>query len=66
LSEDQTIEDLDADNVNVSATVRDAAQLEWWLSAFGPSVEIQEPPELRRRMIEASISLHEIYHDRRF
>jgi predicted DNA-binding transcriptional regulator YafY len=62
LSEDQIIEDLDAEHVIVAATVRDTAQLEWWLSAFGHSVEIQEPPELRRRIIEASISLHEIYH----
>lgn len=63
LSEDQTIEDLHPDHVIVSATVRDTAQLDWWLSGFGSLVEVQEPVELRRRMIEAAISLNEIYHE---
>ena len=48
LSEDQRIEDLDADHVVVAATVRDTAQLDWWLSGFGSLVEVQEPVELRR------------------
>jgi predicted DNA-binding transcriptional regulator YafY len=61
LSEDQIIEDLDHDHVIVTAKVRDTAQLDWWLSAFGPGVEVQEPWELRQRLIEAAISLHDIY-----
>jgi len=63
LSEDQTIESVDPDHVLVGATVRDTAQLDWWLLGFGAMVEVLEPPELRRRMIEAIISLKEIYHD---
>lgn len=61
LSEDQTIEELDADHVLVTASVRDTAQLDWWLCGFGPLVEVHEPPDLLRRMIKASISLREIY-----
>jgi predicted DNA-binding transcriptional regulator YafY len=61
LSKDQTIKELDADHVLVSATVRDTAQLDWWLSGFGAMVAVLEPPGLRRRMIEATISLNEIY-----
>lgn len=63
LSDDQTIENLDADRVIVIATVRDTAQLEWWLAAFGPLVEVQEPVELRQRMIESTISLFDVYSD---
>ncbi len=48
LSEDQTIMDLDAAHVLVIATIRDTAQLDWWLSGFGAMVEVLEPPELRR------------------
>jgi predicted DNA-binding transcriptional regulator YafY len=62
LSEDQAIEDLDADHVIVAATVRDTAQLDWWLSGFGAQVEVREPVELRQRMIDAAVSLRDIYH----
>lgn len=44
LSEDQAIEDLDADHVIVTATVRDTEQLEWWLRGFGKLVDVVEPP----------------------
>jgi len=63
LNEDQTIENFDADHVIVTAAVRDTAQLDWWLSGFGPMVEILEPGELRRRMGEAAHSLKQIYYD---
>jgi predicted DNA-binding transcriptional regulator YafY len=63
LSEDQTIMDLDADHVLVTATIRDTAQLDWWLSGFGPLVEIREPTELRQRMIEATVALLDVYSD---
>ena len=62
LSEDQTTVDLDADHVIVTATIRDTSQLDWWLSGFGSLVQVQEPVELRRRMIDAAISLNELYH----
>jgi predicted DNA-binding transcriptional regulator YafY len=51
------------DRVIVTATVRDTAQLEWWLAAFGPLVEVQEPAELRQRMIESIVSLFDVYSD---
>jgi len=62
LSEDQKIENIDADHVLVTATVRDTSQLEWWVSGFGPLVEILAPIALRRRMIEAARSLKKLYH----
>jgi len=43
LSEDQTIEDEDAEHVIVTATVRDTTQLQWWLRGFGNLVEVLEP-----------------------
>jgi predicted DNA-binding transcriptional regulator YafY len=51
LSEDQVIENLDADHVIVTATVRDTEQLEWWLLGFGEGVTVQGPPKLRERII---------------
>jgi len=50
LSADQTIEYFDADNVLVTASVRDTSQLEWWLLAFGASVKVLEPPSLSERL----------------
>lgn len=61
LSDDQIIEKFDADHVLVTATVRDTAQLEWWLLGFGSLVEVEYPLELRRRMIGETFSLNEIY-----
>jgi predicted DNA-binding transcriptional regulator YafY len=40
LSEDQTIMDLDVDNVAVTATVRDTAQLAWWIRGFDALIQI--------------------------
>ena len=54
LSEDQTIENLDVDHVLVTATVRDTAQLDWWLLGFGSSVRVLEPPALAVRVAEAA------------
>ena len=45
LSENQTIEDLDAHHVIVTATVRDTAQLRWWLRGFGGLVEVMGPTD---------------------
>ena len=47
LSEDQTITDLDADHVLVTATVRDTEQLHWWLLGFGDLVEVIAPEVVR-------------------
>ncbi len=54
LSEDQEIERVDSDHVLVTATVRDTAQLDWWLLGFGASVRVLEPPGLAARIAEAS------------
>jgi predicted DNA-binding transcriptional regulator YafY len=61
LSEDQSIEETEDGYVIITATVRDTAQLDWWLSGFGSMVEVQGPPELRRRMVEAAASLNDTY-----
>ena len=61
LSVDQTIEDRDPDKVLVSATVRDTAQLEWWLYGFGSAVEILEPIELRQRVAHTVRLLKAVY-----
>ncbi|HWZ62465.1 MAG TPA: WYL domain-containing protein [Steroidobacteraceae bacterium] len=50
LSEDQTIEKFDADHVIVTATIRDTAQLEWWLLGFGSLVKVLQPADLQGRM----------------
>jgi predicted DNA-binding transcriptional regulator YafY len=45
LSENQTIDYLDADHVLVTATIRNTEQLEWWLRGFGNQVEVTAPKE---------------------
>jgi predicted DNA-binding transcriptional regulator YafY len=40
MSDDQTIDNFDPDHVIVTATVRETAQLEWWLRGFGNLCEI--------------------------
>jgi predicted DNA-binding transcriptional regulator YafY len=54
LSDDQVIESLDADHVCVTATVRDTAQLDWWLLGFGSGVLVLAPPALTVRIAEAT------------
>jgi predicted DNA-binding transcriptional regulator YafY len=61
LHQDQIIDGIDADHVLVTATVRDTAELQWWLSAFGPLVEVREPLQLRRRMAESAALLKNVY-----
>jgi predicted DNA-binding transcriptional regulator YafY len=54
LSEDQIIENFDADHVLVTATVRDTSQLDWWLLGFGCSARVFEPALLAGRIAEAN------------
>jgi hypothetical protein len=61
LSEDQSIQELDADHVRVIATVRNTAQLRWWLSSFGPLVEVLEPVEIRQSLIKSVKALFNVY-----
>lgn len=63
LSTDQTITDLDADHVLVTATVRDTEQLHWWLLGFGDLVEITQPNNLRHEISMAVKSASRQYTD---
>src|SRR2546421_5920324 len=54
LSEDQQITDMNGDNVMVTATVRETAQLEWWLLGFGSQIEVVEPDSIRGRIAVAT------------
>ena len=48
------IEGVDTDHVCVTATVRDTAQLDWWLLGFGSAVLVLEPPALAVRIAAAT------------
>ena len=50
LSEDQAIEEVDARNVLVTATVANSRVLEWWLRSLGEAVRVLEPAALRERV----------------
>jgi predicted DNA-binding transcriptional regulator YafY len=63
LSEDQKIKPIDEHRVLVMATLAKTPQLEWWLMAFGDSVEVVKPKELRRQMQKIAESLSERYRD---
>ena len=54
LSDDQQITDMNGDHVMVTATVRETAQLEWWLLAFGSQIEVVEPDPIRGRIAAAT------------
>jgi predicted DNA-binding transcriptional regulator YafY len=56
LSADQQIVDLpDIRSVEVTATVESDQTLRWWLKAFGSSVEVMEPAELREEIRQEAI-----------
>lgn len=50
LSDDQTIQPHDDERVRLKATLQDTDDLAWWLLGFGPSVEVQKPVALRRKI----------------
>jgi predicted DNA-binding transcriptional regulator YafY len=52
LSHDQVVDEVDTYHLQIAATVRHTAQLEWWLRSFGSEVEVLEPAELREVMAE--------------
>lgn len=54
LSEDQQIEKKSEEEVIVTATVADTAQLRWWLLGFGDQVEVLSPKTLRHEMTETT------------
>jgi predicted DNA-binding transcriptional regulator YafY len=50
LSADQIIGDADDEHVVVTASVRNTAQLTWWLLAFGELAEVLKPESLRQNI----------------
>lgn len=52
LSEDQKVAEHGPEHLLVTATVRDTAQLEWWLLSFGDRVTVKRPARLTQRIAE--------------
>ena len=50
LSRDQSMTQLDEGRFKLVATVQETRELHWWLSSFGPEVEVVEPKSLRAHM----------------
>lgn len=63
LSDDQVVVDRDGDpdHLRLAATVRDTAQLRWWLLSFGSNVEVFEPATLRADLAQHARSMHQTY-----
>jgi predicted DNA-binding transcriptional regulator YafY len=61
LSADQVIEAVSADRVRVRATVRDTAQLEWWLLGFADLVVVSVPETLRDRLSSVAARMSDNY-----
>jgi predicted DNA-binding transcriptional regulator YafY len=51
LSEDQVLVEGNEGELQVEATVKDTAQVRWWLLGFGDGVEVLEPLSLREEFI---------------
>jgi len=47
LSDDQSIEEQEDEELLLTATVQDTNELRWWLLGFGDQVEVLEPAEFR-------------------
>jgi predicted DNA-binding transcriptional regulator YafY len=63
ISEDQTIRDIDEDNILLRATVPDTLELRLWLKSFGDDVAILKPVALRREFREMTENLKDYYGD---
>lgn len=61
IAEDQTICDVDDDNVLLRATVPDTLELRLWLKSFGDDVAILKPVALRREFREMADNLKDYY-----
>ncbi len=61
LSEDQKTSEFGDDQLQVEATVKNSAQIRWWLLGFGDVVEVLEPKELREEFAEIAENLLDIY-----
>jgi len=63
IADEQTIEDVDEDNVLLRATVPDTLELRLWLKSFGDEVAVLEPPALRKEFREMAENLTTYYQD---
>jgi len=61
LSEDQQLERLDAQTLQVTASVLETPKLIWWLTSFGPDIEVQSPIDLRMYLYERHRQAAECY-----
>ena len=65
LSADQQWRERSDGWVRVTATVRDTAQLRWWLLGFGDSVRVIGPRSLREEFSGIARRMHRLYRKRR-
>lgn len=61
LSDTQKIRELDEDWCEVTATVPESEQLEWWIGSWGDQCEVLAPKRLRDRMAERAKHVHRFY-----
>lgn len=61
IADDQTLEDVDKDNVLLRATVPDTLELRLWLKSFGDEVEVIKPASLRGEFREIAENLQDYY-----
>jgi len=61
LSENQKLTEGEEGELLVEATVKESAQLRWWLLGFGASVEVLGPEALREEFVEIIEELGERY-----
>ncbi len=63
ISDDQTITDIDDENVLLRATVPDTLELRLWLRSFGDEVAVLKPVALRREFRNLADNLKDYYAD---
>ena len=61
LCSDQTMRELNEDEVRVTATVLETEELHWWLMSFGAEVEVLGPRRLRASMSDSAKAMMDIY-----
>ena len=61
LSKDQHIVELDDDQYQLEANVKDTEQLRWWIRSFSTNIEVLEPLELRAEFTREAKALTKMY-----
>lgn len=61
LSENQEVTENEDGSFLIKATVKDSAQLRWWLLGFGDYVEVLKPNSLREEFSQIAHNLHDCY-----